>query len=99
MPAAPEKVYLAIIIMYITNSLYCSLFFSVLDMSTEELGAPAYRKFDVEVWMPGRGCYGEVTSASNCTDYQSRRLQIKYLNPKAKTKASRRSYVHTVCLS
>ena len=69
---------------------------SVLEMSSEELGAPAYRKFDVEVWMPGHGCYGEVTSASNCTDYQSRRLQIKYLNPKAKPKASRRSYVHTV---
>ena len=52
---------------------------SVLNMSTEELGASAYHKFDVEVWMPGRGGYGEVTSASNCTDYQSKRLQIKYI--------------------
>ena len=69
----------------------------VLEMSTEELGAPAYRKFDVEVWMPGRGGYGEVTSASNCTDYQSRRLNIKYLNKHpVKRKTSRRSYVHTV---
>lgn len=66
-------------------------------MSTEELGAPAYRKFDVEVWMPGRGCYGEVTSTSNCTDYQSRRLRIKYVNSHAKRKMeSKRSYVHTV---
>src|SRR6478672_13227438 len=46
-----------------------------------DLGGPAYRKFDLEAWMPGRGTageYGEVTSASNCTDYQSRRLDIRY---------------------
>ena len=67
-------------------------------MSTEELGAPAYHKFDVEVWMPGHGGYGEVTSASNCTDYQSRRLQIKYLNPEIKEKKRRISYVHTVSM-
>jgi len=47
-------------------------------MPTEELGAPAYRKYDIEAWMPGRGSYGEVSSASNCTDYQSRRLNICY---------------------
>lgn len=33
---------------------------SVLDMPTQELGLPAYRKFDIEAWMPGRGKYGEV---------------------------------------
>ena len=49
----------------------------VLNMPTEELGAAAYRKFDVEVYMPGREEYGEVCSASNCTDYQSRRLGIR----------------------
>ena len=46
-----------------------------------DLGGPAYRKFDLEAWMPGRGDggeYGEVTSTSNCTDYQSRRLDIRY---------------------
>ncbi|NXN06303.1 SYSM protein, partial [Sylvia borin] len=36
------------------------LHFRVLDMPTEELGLPAYRKFDVEAWMPGRGKFGEV---------------------------------------
>uniref|UniRef100_A0A8B9P4Q7 Aminoacyl-transfer RNA synthetases class-II family profile domain-containing protein n=1 Tax=Apteryx owenii TaxID=8824 RepID=A0A8B9P4Q7_APTOW len=50
----------------------------VLDMPTQELGLPAYRKFDVEAWMPGRGKYGEISSASNCTDFQSRRLNIMY---------------------
>jgi seryl-tRNA synthetase len=55
--------------------------YRVLDIATGDLGGPAYRKFDLEAWMPGRGEdgeYGEVTSASNCTDYQSRRLDIRF---------------------
>ncbi|VDN41556.1 unnamed protein product [Gongylonema pulchrum] len=52
--------------------------FRLVDMPSEELGASAARKFDIEAWMPGRKLYGEVTSASNCTDYQARRLGIKY---------------------
>ncbi|KAK8870040.1 serine-tRNA ligase [Kwoniella newhampshirensis] len=50
----------------------------VLDMPTEELGASAQRKYDMEAWMPGRGKWGEISSTSNCTDYQSRRLNITY---------------------
>lgn len=50
----------------------------VLDMPTEELGASAYQKRDMEAWMPGRGTWGEVSSLSNCTDYQARRLHIRY---------------------
>ncbi|WP_165250506.1 serine--tRNA ligase [Paludisphaera soli] len=53
----------------------------VLDIATGDLGGPAYRKFDLEAWMPGRGEageYGEVTSTSDCTDYQARRLNIRY---------------------
>jgi seryl-tRNA synthetase len=69
------------------RDLECDLFdglgipYRVLDIATGDLGGPAYRKFDLEAWMPGRGEngeYGEVTSASNCTDYQSRRLDIRY---------------------
>jgi seryl-tRNA synthetase len=55
--------------------------YRVLDICTGDLGGPAYRKFDLEAWMPGRGQhgeYGEVTSTSDCTDYQSRRLNIRY---------------------
>lgn len=47
-------------------------------MPTEELGASAYRKYDMEAWMPGRGKWGEISSTSNCTDYQARRLHIRY---------------------
>ncbi|CAA6667082.1 unnamed protein product [Spirodela intermedia] len=52
--------------------------FASLGLHFKGLGAPAYRKFDVEAWMPGLGRYGEISSASNCTDYQSRRLAIRY---------------------
>ncbi|XP_057469920.1 serine--tRNA ligase, chloroplastic/mitochondrial-like isoform X2 [Actinidia eriantha] len=64
----------------IEEDLFSSLgfHFKTLDMASEDLGAPAYRKFDVEAWMPGLGRYGEISSASNCTDYQSRRLGIRY---------------------
>lgn len=59
--------------------------YRVLDIATGDLGGPAYRKYDVEVWMPGRGDYGEVTSTSNCTDYQARRMGIRFRRePKAK---------------
>ncbi|XP_048734130.1 serine--tRNA ligase, mitochondrial-like [Ostrea edulis] len=54
------------------------LHFRVLEMPTHELGAPAYRKFDIETWIPSKQFWGEISSASNCTDYQSRRLNIKY---------------------
>jgi seryl-tRNA synthetase len=55
--------------------------YRVLDICSGDLGGPAYRKYDLEAWMPGRGEhgeYGEVTSTSDCTDYQSRRLNIRY---------------------
>jgi seryl-tRNA synthetase len=55
--------------------------YQVVDTATGDLGGPAYRKFDLEAWMPGRGEageYGEVTSTSNCTDYQARRLNARY---------------------
>ncbi|CAB1348755.1 unnamed protein product [Coregonus sp. 'balchen'] len=54
------------------------LHYRVLDMPTQELGRPAHRKYDIEAWMPGRDSYGEISSGSNCTDYQSRRLNILY---------------------
>jgi seryl-tRNA synthetase len=69
------------------RELECRLFdglgipYRVVDTATGDLGGPAYRKFDLEAWMPGRGTageWGEVTSTSNCTDYQARRLNVRY---------------------
>lgn len=56
----------------------------VLNMSPDELGAPAYKKYDIEAWMPGRRDWGEVTSSSNCTDFQARRMHTKYRNDEGK---------------
>lgn len=70
--------------------------FRVVDHTTADLGAPAYRTFDLEAWMPGKpnhegktGDWAEITSTSNCTDYQSRGLNIKY-----KTKNGEKDYLY-----
>ena len=52
--------------------------YRVVDICTGDLGGAAYRKYDLEAWMPGRNAYGEITSTSNTTDYQARRLQVRY---------------------
>ncbi|MEZ6094792.1 MAG: serine--tRNA ligase [Pirellulaceae bacterium] len=79
----------------------CDLFdaleipYRIVDTATGDLGGPAYRKFDLEAWMPGRGDageWGEVTSTSNCTDYQARRLNIRY----KKTGEKGTHFVHTL---
>lgn len=67
------------------------LHFQVLDMPLHDLGAPAYTKTDMEAWMPGRKMYGEISSASNCTDFQAARLNITY-----KDTAGRERLAHTV---
>lgn len=64
--------------------------YQVVKMCTGDLGFPVARKYDLEAWMPGQGKYREVTSTSTTTDFQARRLNIKY---QEKSKAE---YVHTV---
>ena len=54
--------------------------YQVVKMCTGDLGFPIARKYDLEAWLPGQGKYREVTSASTATDFQSRRLNIKYLD-------------------
>src|SRR3989339_961276 len=71
--------------------------YRVIDIPTGDLGGPAYRKYDLEAWMTmkaedeAKGGYGEITSTSNCTDYQARRLNIKYKNDEGKNE-----FVHTL---
>lgn len=67
------------------------LAYRVIDTASGDLGAPAYRKFDIEAWMPMKNDYGEITSTSNCTDYQARRLNIKYKRPQGGT-----DFAHTL---
>ena len=52
--------------------------FRVIDVATGDLGSSAIRKFDCEAWIPTQNAYREVTSTSNCTEFQSRRLNIRY---------------------
>jgi seryl-tRNA synthetase len=52
--------------------------YRVVNIGADDLGTSAAKKYDLEAWMPGRGDYGEVTSTSNTTDFQSRRLNIRY---------------------
>lgn len=52
------------------------LHYRVLDMANHELGTQAYRKYDIEAWMPGRNKYGEISSCSDCANYQALRLGI-----------------------
>lgn len=54
--------------------------FRVIQQCTADLGAIAAKKYDLEAWLPGRNDYGEITSTSNCTDYQARNLNIRYKN-------------------
>lgn len=48
------------------------------------------RKYDIEVWMPGKQIYGEISSCSNCTDYQAKRLNIQC------DTEIKRTYAHTI---
>jgi seryl-tRNA synthetase len=73
------------------------LSYRVIDIASGDLGGPAYRKFDLEAWMSMKGDdnkagdFGEITSTSNCTDYQARRLNIRY-----RTDSGETSFVHTL---
>ena len=68
--------------------------YRVVDICTGDLGGAAYRKYDLEAWMPGRNDFGEVTSTSNTTDYQARRLRIRYR--RASQEGGRPQLLHTL---
>ena len=90
MPGESERMHLYLVDLEEKIFQGLGLPYRVIEIAAGDLGAPAYRKFDVEVWMPGRGDYGEVTSTSNTTNHQAIRLNIKF------TKDQDREYVHTL---
>ncbi|CAN5333149.1 serine--tRNA ligase [soil metagenome] len=63
----------------------CELAYRVIDVAAGDLGSSAARKFDIEAWVPTQGAYRELTSTSNCTTYQARRLDIRYRGESGKT--------------
>ena len=69
--------------------------YQVVKMCTGDLGFPVAKKYDIEAWMPSQNKYREVTSASTTTDFQSRRLNIKYLPAGRQVQDSgEKKYVH-----
>lgn len=73
--------------------------YQLVNICAGDLGAPAYKKYDIEAWMPGKdnadgttGGYGEVTSTSNCLSFQARRLNIRYKDPAT----GKNEFVHTL---
>jgi len=68
-----------------------SLHYQVVDICTGDLGVPAAKKYDIEVWLPGQNRYRETHSTSNCTDFQARRLNVRYKDKKGKL-----HFVHTL---
>ncbi|MGB9743488.1 MAG: serine--tRNA ligase [Minisyncoccia bacterium] len=65
--------------------------YRVVNICTGDLGRPAAAKYDIETWLPSENKYRETHSTSNCTDFQARRLQIRYRNKKGELR-----FVHTV---
>ncbi len=65
--------------------------YRVVKMCSGDLGNPAARKYDIEAWFPAERRYRETHSTSTCTDFQSRRLNIKY-----RTKNGKLAFVHTL---
>ena len=61
------------------------LHYRVIDVAAGDLGSSAARKFDIEAWVPTQGTYRELTSTSNCTSYQSRRLATRFRTESGKT--------------
>ncbi len=67
--------------------------YRVVNVCTGDIGTVAAKKYDIEAWMPAQNGYCEVVSCSNCTDYQGRRLGIKY---REKEGAAPKGFVHTL---
>jgi seryl-tRNA synthetase len=62
--------------------------YRVIDVAAGDLGTSATRKYDCEAWVPSQGRYREVTSTSNCTTFQARRLNIRYRDEDGKTQTA-----------
>lgn len=71
---------------YVMLGVSAGLYCRVLDMASAELGFNAYRKYDIEAWMPDYEFWGEISSTSNCTDFQARRLNVTWVNGNGDTR-------------
>jgi seryl-tRNA synthetase len=65
--------------------------YRIMVLCSGDTGFSAHKTFDIEVWLPGQGKYREISSCSNCTDFQARRMNARYKNADGKNEA-----VHTL---
>ncbi len=77
-PEAAEEEHLRLVALQEGMLQDLGLSYRVIDVAAGDLGSSAARKYDVEAWVPTQGSYRELTSTSNCTTYQARRLDIRY---------------------
>lgn len=70
------------------------LHYQVVNICAGDLGAPAAKKYDIEVWIPTQNKFRELTSCSNCTDFQARRTSIQYATKNKEDKPKK--YLHTL---
>jgi len=67
------------------------LHYRVVALCTGDIGFASAKTYDIEVWLPGQNAYREISSCSNCEDFQARRMQARFRNAQGKTE-----YVHTL---
>ena len=67
--------------------------YRIVNICTADIGGTAAKKYDLEAWMPAQNCYREMVSCSNCTDYQARKLGVKYLD---KDHENKREFAYTL---
>lgn len=84
-PEAAEEEHLRLVALQEQMLQDLGLSYRVIDVAAGDLGSSAARKYDVEAWVPTQGAYRELTSTSNCTSYQARRLDVRYRPDGGKT--------------
>jgi seryl-tRNA synthetase len=87
-PEDAEKEHLKLLALEEDMLQACELSYRVIDTAAGDLGSSAARKYDSEAWVPSQQTYRELTSSSNCTTYQARRLNVRYRDENGKTQTA-----------
>jgi seryl-tRNA synthetase len=87
-PAHAEQEHLKLLALEEEMLQACGLAYRVIDTAAGDLGSSAARKYDSEAWVPSQQTYRELTSSSNCTTYQARRLNVRFRDENGKTQTA-----------
>ncbi|GAA4481147.1 serine--tRNA ligase [Microbacterium panaciterrae] len=95
-PADAEAEHLRLVALQEQMLTALGLSYRVIDVAAGDLGSSAARKYDIEAWVPTQGAFRELTSTSNCTTYQARRLDIRHRRSAEDGKAAKTQPVATL---